>query len=76
MVMNYYAQLGRKVKMSNEIRIGQRRFILIVVAVILLFVYTLSRDSCVKSPQKLDLPTIYAITPTYYRSVQKAELTR
>lgn len=67
--------------MYNEIRISQRKAIGVAVVLIVTFVYVLNRNSCEpenvnKSELKSELPIIYAITPTYYRPVQQAELTR
>lgn len=67
--------------MNSEIRISQRKAVGAAVVVVLLFIYILNRNSCdldnaEKSEIGSDLPTIYAITPTYYRPVQQAELTR
>ncbi|KAG5673383.1 hypothetical protein PVAND_003439 [Polypedilum vanderplanki] len=84
--MTKYSPLTRK--MSNEVRISQRKFIAIVIIVVILLIYTLTRSSSCDSKeftinnnqqqsQSLDnKPIIYAITPTYARPVQKAELTR
>lgn len=36
----------------------------------------LALENLEKKAKKISLPTIYAITPTYWRHVQKAELTR
>lgn len=78
-----YTTLGRK--MSNEVRIKQRNLVIIVTVLCLLFLYLLTRETCSKSTQNTKtesnelgaaLPIIYAITPTYARPVQKAELTR
>ena len=77
-----YSLLGRK--MSNEVRLSHRKALAIVISVFFLFVYTLSRSSCeptefadnnIGEPLS-HLPTIYAVTPTFNRPVQKAELTR
>lgn len=78
-------------KMS-EIRMRQRPFIIVVTSVFLLLVYLLFRnceqtiilstselagDTRTNLPSEYPLPfTVYAITPTYARPVQKAELTR
>ncbi|CAD7087680.1 unnamed protein product [Hermetia illucens] len=67
----------------GEIHLRPRQIIIIVVifVVIILFI-TNTRQNCEfpkyyrSSARKDDLPTIFAITPTYYRPVQKAELTR
>lgn len=73
-----YSLLGRG--MSNEIRISHRRALFLAISVGLLFIYVLNKNSC--EEQKSDknelssLPIIYAVTPTFYRPVQKAELTR
>lgn len=82
--MTKYTLLNRR--MNSEIRISQRKGIVIVIATIILFLYALNRNSpscdndseinVQKSLAVDDLPIIYAVTPTYYRPVQKAELTR
>lgn len=76
----------------NEIRIRQRPFLIVVTSVSILIVYLLFRtcekttvlstpetaeDGLTNLPSERSLPfTVYAITPTYARPVQKAELTR
>ncbi|CAO1410975.1 unnamed protein product [Diamesa serratosioi] len=70
--------------MINEIRIKQRNLIVIVIVLSLLFLYLITRETCSRNTQNIKsesseleaLPIIYAITPTYARPVQKAELTR
>lgn len=67
--------------MNSEIRISQRKALGVAVVVTILFIYVLNRNSCdsenlEKSEITTLLPIIYAITPTYYRPVQQAELTR
>lgn len=75
-----YSLLGRK--MNSELRLSYRKALAVGVSVFLLFVYVLNRNSCEPAEQTdnsseiAQLPTIYAVTPTYYRPVQKAELTR
>lgn len=76
----------------NEVRIRQRPFLIAVTSVSILVVYLLFRtceqttvlstsetadNSLTRLPNEQPLPfTVYAITPTYARPVQKAELTR
>lgn len=81
--MTKYTLLNRR--MSSEIRISHRKCIAITLGIFLLFIWALSRTSLCDdnthalSRESLDadsLPIIYAVTPTYYRPVQKAELTR
>lgn len=77
-----YTLLGRK--MNNEVRINQRLLIIIATVLCLLFLYLITRETCSNSTNNvktdnselITLPIIYAITPTYARPVQKAELTR
>lgn len=75
-----YSLLGRK--MNSDIRLSSRRALAITISVFLLFIYVLSRNSCETTEQTdnsstiTHSPLIYAVTPTYYRPVQKAELTR
>lgn len=73
-----YSLLGRG--MTNELRISHRRALFLSISVALLFIYVLNKNSCEKQDPEKDelksLPTIYAVTPTFYRPVQKAELTR
>lgn len=81
--MTKYTLLNRR--MNSEYRISQRKLAVIVIVTFLLFLYALNRNSSCdnddyslsKESQPIDnLPIIYAVTPTYYRPVQKAELTR
>ncbi|XP_063709147.1 galactosylgalactosylxylosylprotein 3-beta-glucuronosyltransferase I [Culicoides brevitarsis] len=69
--------------MSGEIRIKQKNLI-ILLGFVLLVIFLIQSRKC-REPSAViqeepesgdDLPIIYAITPTYYRPVQKAELTR
>lgn len=68
--------------MTGEIRIKTKNLI-ILLGFVLLMIFLIQSRKC-KEPEVLldeqesleDLPIIYAITPTYYRPVQKAELTR
>lgn len=69
--------------MNNEIRCSVRKVCAIGCATFLLFLYTLNRNSCEDSnldkkftEESALSPIIYCVTPTYKRSVQKAELTR
>lgn len=67
--------------MNNEIRLSYRKVLAILISLLILFVYILNKKSCesavqIDSSESQGLPTIYAVTPTYYRPVQKAELTR
>lgn len=83
--MTQYTLLNRR--MNSDYRISQRKLIVIIIVTFILFLYALNRnssscdndESLSKESQHLDnknLPIIYAVTPTYYRPVQKAELTR
>ena len=80
--MTKYTLLNRR--MNSEYRISQRKLVVIVIVTFILFLYALNRkpscdkeESLSKESQNVDnLPIIYAVTPTYYRPVQKAELTR
>jgi galactosylgalactosylxylosylprotein 3-beta-glucuronosyltransferase 3 len=85
--MTKYTPLTRR--MSSEIRISQRKCTVIVIIAIILLIYALNKNSSCdneefsgqrqqqQSQADLDnLPIIYAVTPTYARPVQKAELTR
>jgi galactosylgalactosylxylosylprotein 3-beta-glucuronosyltransferase 3 len=81
--MSQYTLLNRR--MNSEYRISQRKLAVIVIVTFILFLYALNRNSSCdneeyslsKESQHVDnLPIIYAVTPTYYRPVQKAELTR
>lgn len=69
--------------MNNEIRLSYRKVLAILISLLILIVYILNKKSCEPavavqndSSESQGLPTIYAVTPTYYRPVQKAELTR
>lgn len=70
--------------MYNEIRLSPRQAIVIGIITFMAFVYAWGRNSCEDSSVAVasssrgedNLPIIYAVTPTYYRPVQKAELTR
>lgn len=83
--MTKYTLLNRR--MNNEIRLSYRQAVVIGIITLISFLYALSRDSsCNKIEESAassaismngeNLPIIYAVTPTYYRPVQKAELTR
>lgn len=83
--MTKYTLLNRR--MNNEIRLTYRQAVVIGIITLISFLYSLSRDSsCNKIEESAassaidmngeNLPIIYAVTPTYYRPVQKAELTR
>lgn len=79
--MTKYTPLNRK--FNGEVRLSQRKCIGIAVVTFLLFIYALNynKSSCdIYSAESLknvdNLPIIYAVTPTFYRPVQKAELTR
>jgi galactosylgalactosylxylosylprotein 3-beta-glucuronosyltransferase 3 len=83
--MSKYTLLNRR--MSNDIRLSYRQAIVIGIITFISFLYALSGDSsCNKIEESAassaisengeHLPIIYAVTPTYYRPVQKAELTR
>lgn len=83
--MTKYTLLNRRM---NEIRLSYRQAIVIAISTFIAFIYALSRNGssslCNESSainknvalNEENLPIIYAITPTYYRPVQKAELTR
>lgn len=82
--MTKYSLLNHR-RMSNEIRLSYRQAIVIAISTFIAFIYAFSRGSCAESAtnlassvlnENLNLPIIYAVTPTYYRPVQKAELTR
>ena len=64
----------------SEIRIHKNLVIIVGGIFILLFLLLINNrcDSDANSggPVNSNMPTIYAITPTYSRPVQKAELTR
>ena len=69
-----------KLRMNNEIRLKQKNLLIAFVALFILFIFMLTRK-CSPDEQRSDkqqshLPVIYAVTPTYTRPVQKAELTR
>ncbi|KAL7018766.1 hypothetical protein ACKWTF_010904 [Chironomus riparius] len=82
--MTKYTLLNRR--MNSEYRISQRKLAVIVIVTFILFLYALNRNSSCDNDESLskesqhdvdnNLPIIYAVTPTYYRPVQKAELTR
>lgn len=81
--MTKYTLLNRR--MNNEIRISSRKAIATVIITLILFIYLLNKNSScdnIKDTNQAatldsdNLPIIYAITPTYNRPVQKAELTR
>lgn len=73
-----YSLLSRK--MNNEIRLSYKKSLVIGFSFVVLFIYALTKTSCDPQPSsKLESsggPIIYAVTPTYNRPVQKAELTR
>lgn len=68
----------------NEIRLKSKNLIIVVGAISFLLIWLLFHNRCVQKDSEANgdalansnLPTIYAITPTYARPVQKAELTR
>lgn len=62
--------------MNSEIRIKQKHLLIGFVALFIVFIFIITRKSDVEINEKQSLPIIYAITPTYARAVQKAELTR
>lgn len=66
--------------MNNEIRISYKKALALGISFAALFVYLLSKNACEPSKHESDeikaSPIIYAVTPTYSRPVQKAELTR
>lgn len=73
-----YNVLGHR-KMNSEIRISYKKLIISVLSVLAAFIYVLSKNSCEQSQsvqKTFTEPIIYAVTPTYNRPVQKAELTR
>lgn len=81
--MTKYTLLNRR--MSNDIRLSYRQAIVIGIITFISFIYALSKNSCNSNVEESaasslinggNLPIIYAVTPTYYRPVQKAELTR
>jgi len=65
--------------MNNELRISYRKVLVLGISIAALFLYV-SKNSCEPLKHESDeikaLPIIYAVTPTYSRPVQKAELTR
>lgn len=63
--------------MNSDIRIKQKHLLAGFVALFIVFIIIITRQcrSIVEISQKPEL-VIYAITPTYARAVQKAELTR
>lgn len=73
-----YSLLSRK--MNNEVRISSKKALALGISIAALFVYTISKNSCEPTKHESDeikaSPIIYAVTPTYSRPVQKAELTR
>lgn len=78
-----YSSLGRK--MNREFRVSYRHAAIAGISVFLLFIYTLSsrkneicefNNNNFDGKESNDLPTIYAITPTYARPEQQAELVR
>lgn len=71
----------------SEVRIRPRQVLVLIIVflVVLMMVHRNGKRTCqgpdylqaIYAQQQADtLPTIYAITPTYYRPAQKAELTR
>lgn len=84
--MTKYSLLNRR--MNNEIRLSYRQAVVIAIITFISFLYALSGNSSCNSnfeesaaspaigENGENLPIIYAVTPTYYRPVQKAELTR
>lgn len=83
--MTKYTLLNRR--MNNEIRLSYRQAVVIGLVTFISFLFAFSRNSsCNNKSEDLsasssslmsdNLPIIYAVTPTYYRPVQKAELTR
>lgn len=70
----------------SEIRIKPKNLLFLILAIVFgLYLIARHGNFCSKENvipnrflrERLDnLPTIYAITPTYFRPVQKAELTR
>jgi hypothetical protein len=83
--MTKYTLLNHR-RMNNEIRLSARQAIVIGIATFMAFVYAFGRNSCNIEDSSVaaasssfgdgNLPTIYAVTPTYYRPNQKPELTR
>lgn len=68
----------------NEIRLKSKNVFIVCGAISFLIIWLLFHNRCVENDNGANadelshsnLPTIYAITPTYARPVQKAELTR
>lgn len=68
----------------NEIRLKSKNVIIVIGAISFLLIWLMFHNQCVQKDIEANgdelsyknLPTIYAITPTYARPVQKAELTR
>lgn len=66
----------------SEIKMKSKNlFIIIIIIVIVLFLLSITNLKCDKLPSIIvnkqhNLKTIFAITPTYARPTQKAELTR
>lgn len=74
-----YHLLSRK--MGNEFRLTYRKALMIGVSISALFVYVLNMNTCDSTDTTSESlvntsPIMYAVTPTYFRPVQKAELTR
>lgn len=77
-MVKYTALIGNR-KMNGELRISYKKLIVSVLAVVAVFIYVLNKNSCPQVEpitEILNKPVIYAVTPTYSRPVQKAELTR
>lgn len=77
-MVKYTALIGNR-KMNGELRISYKKLIISVLAVVAVFIYVLNKNSCPQVEpitEILNKPVIYAVTPTYSRPVQKAELTR
>lgn len=68
----------------NEIRLKSKNVLIVVGAISFLIIWLMFHNRCVEKDNEANadelsnshLPIIYAITPTYARPVQKAELTR
>lgn len=68
----------------NEIRLKTKNLIIVIGAISFLLIWIGLHNRCVQTDNGANgdkisisnLPIIYAITPTYARPVQKAELTR
>lgn len=81
--MTKYTLLNQR-RMNNELRLSYRQAIVIGISIFIAFIYAFNRNgSCEQSAisnlvmnNEENLPIIYAVTPTYFRPVQKAELTR